>query len=90
MLITLLKVIANVFLFISSRTFKTMFYLSLFFKLKETQHEKNSTTSELGYSRSLGKYDYPTQQKVSLFIQISDKFKENLIPFYFYHLFSFN
>lgn len=33
-------------------------------KLKETQHEKNSTTSELGYSRSLGKYDYPTQQKL--------------------------
>lgn len=90
MLITLLKVIVNVFLlhFLNKNILK-QFYLSLFFKLKESQHEKNSTTSELGYSRSLGKYDYPTQQKVSLFIQISDKFKENLILFYFYHLFFF-
>jgi len=31
-------------------------------KMKENQHEKNS--SELSYSRSLGKYDYPTQQKL--------------------------
>lgn len=53
-------------------------------KMKENQHEKNSTSSELGYSRSLGKYDYSNQQK--LFSRLSkhglvtDGFGETVAP----------